>query len=63
MAEQVELDAWHTPTFKGRDRPEECEALLLRVEKILESMVCLEENWVRLTSFCLRATPINGGEP
>ena len=48
-----QLSHLHAPTFKGRDRFEECEAWLLKVEKILESMVCLEDNWVQLASFLL----------
>ena len=43
----------HALAFNGRGKPEECEAWLLKVEKILESMECPEEKWVRLASFLL----------
>ena len=48
-----ELSCLHAPAFNGKGKLEECEAWLLKIEKILESMECLEEKWVRLASFLL----------
>ena len=47
------LSSPHALTFKGGVRLEECEAWLLRVEKVLESMACPEEHWIWLASFLL----------
>ena len=45
------LSRLHASAFNGRGKPKECEAWLLKIEKILESMECPEEKWVRLASF------------
>ena len=49
-----ELSHLHAPSFNGTGKPEECEAWLLNIEKILESMECPQEKWVRLASFLLK---------
>ena len=38
-----ELSRLHAPTFNGKGKPKDCEAWLWKIEKILESMECLEE--------------------
>ena len=43
----------HPPTFKGTDTPEESEAWLRRIEKLLDSLACPAEHWVRLAAFQL----------
>lgn len=47
------LSRLHALTFKGRDKPKECKAWLLKTKKILESIACPIENWVWLTFFLL----------
>ena len=46
-----ELSRMHAPAFDGRGKPKKCEAWLWKIEKILESMECPKEKWVRLASF------------
>ena len=41
----------HAPTFDGRGKIEKCKAWLWKIEKILKSMECPKEKWVRLASF------------
>ncbi|PKU61886.1 hypothetical protein MA16_Dca028893 [Dendrobium catenatum] len=41
------------PLFKGVEGPIEAENWLLRIEKILEGMYCLEERKVYLATFTL----------
>ena len=39
------------PNFDGKGKPEDAESWLSEVEKILESLECPEEKWVRLATF------------
>ena len=42
------------PMFKVKGGPEESKACLQRIVKMLESMACLEEHWVRLATSARR---------
>ena len=42
------------PHFDCRGKPEDAETWLSEVEKILESLKCLVEKWVRLATFQLK---------
>ena len=48
-----QLSKLHPPTFKGKGAPEECDAWPWRIEKLLDSMACPAEHWVRLATFQL----------
>ena len=39
-----QLSKLHPPMFKGKGAPEECEAWLRRIEKLLDSMACPAEH-------------------
>ena len=41
-----QLSHLHALAFNDRGKPEECEAWMLKIEKILESMECPKERWV-----------------
>ena len=48
-----QLSKLHAPTFKGKGGPEESEAWLQRIIKMLESMACLAKHWVQLATYLL----------
>ena len=48
-----QLGKLHSPTFKGIGSVGESEAWLRQIEKMLDSLVCPAEHWVRLAAFQL----------
>ena len=58
-----QLGKLHLPTFKGNGSPKESEAWLQRIKKILDSMACLAEHWVRLVVYQLEVMQMSGGSP
>ena len=49
-----QLRKLHSPTFKGKGAFEECQAWLRQIKKLLDSMACPVEHWVRLAAFQLK---------
>ena len=43
-----QLGKLHLPAFKCKGSPKESESWLRQIEKILDSMACPAEHWVRL---------------
>ena len=45
-----QLSKLRTPTFKGKGGPEESEAWLWKIEKMLDNMACPAKHWVWLAA-------------